>query len=199
MVSIKALKIEDIKNISTLHQIAFKNFFLTSLGYNFLKKFYTSILRSKNGIAIGAFDENNELLGFAIGAKTKNEFYKSLLKNNFTSLLFSASFNLLKQPSNIKRLLQSFLTLETSKKEFINYATLLSICVNPDKKGQKIGRLLLEAFENETLNYSKGISLTTDKYDNDYVNNFYISNNYILNNEFSQGKREMNFYIKKFK
>lgn len=198
MVTIKALKIEDIKTISTLHQIAFKNFFLTTLGYDFLIKFYTSILRSKDGIAIGAFGENNELVGFAIGAKTKNGFYKSLLKNNFTSLLFSAIFNLLKQPSNIKRLLQSFLTSETSKKEFINYATLLSICVDPDKKGQKIGKLLLEAFENETLNYSKGISLTTDKYDNDYVNNFYISNNYILNNEFSQGKREMNFYIKKF-
>ena len=68
-----------------------------------------------------------------------------------------------------------------------------------DQKGQKIGKLLLEAFENETLNYSSGISLTTDKYNNDYVNNFYVSNNYILNNEFSQGNREMNFYIKKFK
>lgn len=199
MITIKSLKTEDIKNISILHQIAFKNFFLTSLGPDFLIQFYTSILRSKDGIAIGAFDNNNKLVGFAIGANTKNGFYKSLLKNNFIPLLFSAFFNLLKQPLKIKRLLQSLLTSETSNEEFIDYATLLSICVDPDKKGQKIGKLLLEAFENETLNYSKGISLTTDKYDNDYVNNFYISNNYILNNEFSQGNREMNFYIKKFK
>ena len=199
MITIKALKIEDIKNISILHQIAFKNFFLTSLGSDFLTKFYASIFRSKDRIAIGAFNNSNELVGFAIGAKTKNGFYKSLLKNNFIPLLFSAFFNLLKQPLKIKRLLQSLLTSETSNEEFIDYATLLSICLDPDKKGQKIGKLLLEAFENETLNYSKGISLTTDKYDNDYVNNFYISNNYILNNEFSQGNREMNFYIKKFK
>lgn len=199
MITIKVLKTEDAKATAYLHQIAFKNFFLTSLGYDFLIKFYTSILRSKDGIAIGAFGENNELVGFAIGAKTKKGFYKSLLKNNFTSLLFSAIFNLLKQPLKIKRLLHSFLTSETSKEEFINYATLLSICIDPDKKGQKIGKLLLEAFENETLNYSAGISLTTDKYDNDYVNNFYVSNNYFLNNEFSQGNREMNFYIKKFK
>lgn len=199
MITLKALKTEDVKNITILHQIAFKNFFLTSLGSDFLTKFYASIFRSKDGIAIGAFDNSNELVGFAIGAKTKKGFYKSLLKNNFTPLLFSAFFNLLKQPLKIKRLLQSFLTSETSNEEFIDYATLLSICVNPDKKGQKIGKLLLEEFENETLIYSKGISLTTDKYNNDYVNNFYVSNNYILNNEFSQGNRKMNFYIKKFK
>ena len=199
MITIKALKTEDIKNVSILHQIAFKNFFLTSLGSDFLTKFYASIFRSKDGIAIGAFNNSNELVGFAIGAKTKKGFYKSLLKNNFIPLLFSAFFNLLKQPLKIKRLLQSLLTSETSNEEFIDYATLLSICVDPDKKGQKIGKLLLEAFENETLNYSKGIALTTGKYDKDYGNNFYISNNYILNNEFSQGNREMNFYIKKFK
>lgn len=199
MITIKSLKIEDVKTISIIHQIAFKNFFLTSLGSYFLKKFYASIFRSKDGIAIGAFNNDNELVGFAIGAKTKNGFYKSLLKNNFIPLLFSAVFNLLTQPHKIKRLMQSFLTSETSNEEFINYATLLSICVDPDKKGQKIGKLLLEAFENETLNYSSGISLTTDKYNNDYVNNFYVSNNYILNNEFSQGNRKMNFYIKKFK
>jgi ribosomal protein S18 acetylase RimI-like enzyme len=199
MVTIKALKIEDIKTISTLHQIAFKNFFLTTLGYDFLIKFYTSILRSKDGIAIGAFDNNNKLVGFAIGANTKNGFYKSLLKNNFIPLLFSAFFNLLKQPLKIKRLLQSFLTSETLNEEFLNYATLLSICVDPDQKGQKIGKFLLKAFENEILNSSSGISLTTDKYNNDYVNNFYLSNNYILNNEFCQGNREMNYYIKKIK
>lgn len=199
MITLKALKTEDVKNITILHQIAFKNFFLTSLGSDFLTKFYASIFRSKDGIAIGAFNNSNELVGFAIGAKTKKGFYKSLLKNNFIPLLFSAFLNLLKQPLKIKRLLQSFLTSETSNEEIIDYATLLSICVNPDKKGQKIGKLLLEEFENETLIYSKGISLTTDKYNNDYVNNFYISNNYILNNEFSQGNRKMNFYIKKFK
>jgi ribosomal protein S18 acetylase RimI-like enzyme len=199
MITIKYLKTEDVKTISILHQIAFKNFFLTSLGYDFLTKFYASIIRSKNGIALGAFDEDNKLVGFAIGAKTKNGFYRSILKNNFTSLLFSAFPNLLRQPLKIKQLLQSFLTSETLSEEFINYATLLSICVDPDKKGQKIGKLLLDSFENENLNFSSGISLTTDKYNNDYVNNFYVSNNYILNNEFSQGNRQMNFYIKKLK
>jgi hypothetical protein len=101
MITLKALKTEDVKNITILHQIAFKNFFLTSLGSDFLTKFYASIFRSKDGIAIGAFDNSNELVGFAIGAKTKKGFYKSLLKNNFIPLLFSAFFNLLKQPLKI--------------------------------------------------------------------------------------------------
>jgi ribosomal protein S18 acetylase RimI-like enzyme len=196
---IRDLNISDVSIIAEIHEKSFKEFFLTSLGFNFLTKFYASIIRSKEGIAIGAFNDNNELVGFAVGAKKKKGFYKSLLKNNFTSLLISASLNLIKQPHKIKRLLQSFLTSESSNDEYINYATLLSICVDPEKKGQKIGKLLLESFENEILNSSLGISLTTDKYNNDYVNNFYLSNNYILNNEFKQGNREMNFYIKKIK
>jgi ribosomal protein S18 acetylase RimI-like enzyme len=199
MIAIRVLKLEDTKNIAALHEMAFDNFFLTSLGSNFLSKFYGSIIKSHEGVAIGAFDDNYELLGFAIGAKTKNGFYKSLLKNNFISLCLSASKSLIKNPKNINRLVKSFLTTETSNENFLNYATLLSICINPEKKGQKIGKHLLQAFELEIIEYSNGITLTTDRLNNDYVNNFYISNNYILTNQFSQGTREMNFYIKKLK
>jgi ribosomal protein S18 acetylase RimI-like enzyme len=199
MIAIRVLKLEDTKNIAVLHKKAFDNFFLTSLGSNFLSKFYGSIIKSHAGVAIGAFDDNYELLGFAIGAKTKKGFYKSLLKNNFISLCLSASKSLIKNPKNINRLVKSFLTTETSNENFLNYATLLSICINPEKKGKKIGKHLLQAFESEIIEYSNGITLTTDRLNNDYVNNFYISNNYILTNQFSQGTREMNFYIKKLK
>jgi ribosomal protein S18 acetylase RimI-like enzyme len=199
MITIRVLKLGDTKNIAALHEMAFGNFFLTSLGNSFLCKFYTSIIKSNEGVAIGAFDDKHKLVGFAVGAKTKNGFYKSLLKNNFISLSFSASKSLLKKPTNVIRLAKSFLTTETSNENFLNYATLLSICINPDKKGQKIGKYILEAFELEINGYSDGITLTTDKLNNDYVNSFYISNNYILSASFMQGSREMNFYIKQLK
>jgi ribosomal protein S18 acetylase RimI-like enzyme len=196
---IRNLEKTDIKKVAILHNNAFQNFFLTSLGTNFLEKFYYSIIKSGNGIAIGAFDDDFQLVGFAIGAKTKSGFYKTLLKNNFISLSFSAGKNLVCNPKNINRLVKSFLTNETSNEDFLNYATLLSICVSPEKKGQKIGTYLLEAFETEIKEYSTRITLTTDRLNNDYVNNFYISNNYTLTDQFNQGKREMNFYIKKLK
>lgn len=199
MISVKVLKLEEAKNIAVLHEIAFDNFFLTSLGTKFLSKFYSSIIKSESGIALGAYDEKNELVGFAIGARKKNGFYKNILKNNLVSLSFGASTSLIKKPKNIIRIIKSFLTNETSNSEFLNYATLLSICVNPKRKGQKIGKHLLQAFESEIEDYSDGITLTTDKLNNDYVNNFYISNKYILTDQFNQGNREMNFYIKKIK
>ena len=68
---IRDLNISDVSIIAEIHEKSFKEFFLTSLGFNFLTKFYASIIRSKEGIAIGAFNDNNELVGFAIGAKKK--------------------------------------------------------------------------------------------------------------------------------
>lgn len=199
MIAVKILKLEETKNIAVLHQMAFNNFFLTSLGANFLNKFYGSIIKSENGVALGAYDEKNELVGFAIGAKEKKGFYKNILKNNFISLSLAASISLIKKPKNISRIIKAFLTTETANSDSLNYATLLSICVNPEKKGQKIGKHLLVAFESEIEKHSDGITLTTDRLSNDYVNKFYISNNYVLTDQFSQGNREMNFYIKKIK
>jgi ribosomal protein S18 acetylase RimI-like enzyme len=199
MITVRVLKLEETKNIAALHQLAFDNFFLTSLGSKFLSKFYGSIIKSHDGVAIGAYDDNNELVGFAIGARIKKGFYKTILKKNFISLSIVASTSLIKKPKNINRLIKSFLTTETSNGSFLNYASLLSICVNPEKKGQKIGKHLLLAFESEIIECSAGITLTTDKLNNDYVNNFYVSNNYILTDQFNQGNREMNFYIKKIK
>lgn len=199
MITVKVLKVEETKNIALLHQMAFNNFFLTSLGTKFLNKFYSSIIKCEKGVALGAYDGKNELVGFAIGATEKKGFYKNILKNNFISLSLAASTSLLVKPKNICRIIKAFLTTETSNNEYLNYATLLSICVNPEKKGQNIGKHLLRAFELEIEKYSDGITLTTDRLSNDYVNNFYISNNYILTDHFNQGNREMNFYTKKIK
>lgn len=199
MISVRVLEVEEIKNIAALHQMAFDNFFLTSLGTKFLSEFYGSIIKSRDGVAIGAYNEKDELVGFAIGASVKKGFYKNILKNNFISLSFAAGTTLIKKPKNIIRIIKSFLATETSNDNFLNYASLLSICVNPEKKGQKIGKHLLLAFESKIIKCSDGITLTTDKLNNDYVNNFYVSNNYILTDHFNQGNREMNFYVKKLK
>jgi ribosomal protein S18 acetylase RimI-like enzyme len=199
MITVKILELEEINNIVALHEKAFNSFFLTSLGTKFLNKFYTSVIKNNDSIAIGAFDETNQLVGFAIGAKVKNGFYKNILKKNFVSLSIAASLNLIKKPKNIQRLLKSFTSKETSNNDFQNYGTLLSICVDPNKTGQKIGQKMLVAFETEIVKYNIGITLTTDRMNNDYVNNFYLSNNYILSDHFNQGNREMNYYIKKIK
>lgn len=198
MISVKKLRKEDLEDIASIHQSAFAKFFLTSLGNSFLKMFYSSIIDSNQGISLGAFYEN-KLVGFAVGAQSKSGFYKNLLIRNFIPLALSASVNLLKSPRKIKTLIQTLLSSESAEEKYMSYATLLSICVSPEKKGQKVGKLLLEAFEIEVLKYNTGVSLTTDSLNNEYVNKFYSSNHYVLVNQYKQGKREMNFYVKKLK
>lgn len=199
MLVISKLRKEDVKCIADLHQKGFDNFFLTSLGSDFLQEFYCSIIKSSNSIAIGAFDENENLVGFAVGAKTKKGFYKELLRSNFFPLLISAAHSLFANPAKIYRLAKSFFTKETSNEDYLNSATLLSICVDPQKKGLKIGKCLLQSYETEVKKISDSITLTTDALNNHYVNSFYVSNKYVLADSFKQGNREMNFYIKKLK
>ena len=199
MLVISKLKKEDIPSVADLHQKGFDNFFLTSLGDNFLHKFYFSIIKSNKSIAIGAFDENGNLVGFAVGAKTKKGFYKELMKSNFFPLLSSAAYRLFADPTKIWRLANSFFTKESSNEDYLESSTLLSICVDPQKKGLKIGKCLLHSFETEAKNYSDLITLTTDALDNNYVNSFYVSNKYVISNYFKQGNREMNLYFKKIK
>jgi len=195
---VKELSIRDSYQMAEIHLNSFKGFFLSSLGKTFLWRFYKAILKNDKGIAIGIFYEN-KLVGFAVGAQSKSGFYKNLLIRNFIPLALSASVNLLKSPRKIKTLIQTLLSSESAEEKYMSYATLLSICVSPEKKGQKVGKLLLEAFEIEVLKYNTGVSLTTDSLNNEYVNKFYSSNHYVLVNQYKQGKREMNFYVKKLK
>lgn len=193
---ITKLSIYDAPKIAEIHLNSFKGFFLTSLGKKFLIKFYSSIIKSSQGVVIGLIYEK-ELIGFAVGAKIKKGFYKSIFINNFFSLLFSCFSNLIRKPSKIIKLIQSLLTEKNFNIDYSNSGTLLSICVSPTVSNKGFGKILLKEFEKEIFKYNNVITLTTDNINNQYVNNFYINNGYILDAEFFQGNRKMNLYIKK--
>jgi hypothetical protein len=192
---IRDLNVGDAKIVARLHKRAFNNFFLTKLGHRFLVAFYIAIFQSKDSINLGLFLDD-ELVGFAVGAKKSKSFYSNLLNRNFLKLGLSAFIPLLLNPSNIYRL---FISLTSSNGADINIkegAILLSICVDPINVAKGNGRLLLCRFEGIAFDFSDIISLTTDAVGNDSVNSFYISNGYKLHTSFYQGERKMNYYIK---
>lgn len=78
--------------------------FLTSLGFNFLKIYYSSCLKNRDTIAIGMFDENEKLNGFAIGALNASGYYKKILLNNFFRFFISLIEVVIKKPSVLVRL-----------------------------------------------------------------------------------------------
>ena len=67
--NIRKAKIEDVNEVVNIHCSAFKGFFLTSLGPQFLKFYYTCFLKSNETVTMVAVDEGR-ILGFA--ASTKN-------------------------------------------------------------------------------------------------------------------------------
>jgi len=195
---LKKLGSKDSKSIAELHERAFPSFFLTSLGREFLEKFYHSILKDSNGLAVGIF-EDEELVSFAVGAIMKEGFYKRLLYRNAFQLFFAAFPKIFRNPLLMFRLAQSFASRETIEMDISEGSRLLSICVDPSLRKKGYGRCALMEFESEVAKVSSLITLTTDAEKNDSVNKFYLSHGYALASNFFISKRKMNLYIKSFK
>ena len=162
--------------IAKIHLKSFPNFFLTTLGYSFLKTYYKSCSKSKEAISISAINQDDKkLLGFAVGCFKSEGFNKRLIFSNSLEYSYRAILLLFTKPIALIRL---FKNLEKNNDKG-NYAELLSIGVLPDKKGFGIGQNLLVKFENQVR--EKGINtitLTTDADSNDSVLRFYKKSGY---------------------
>jgi ribosomal protein S18 acetylase RimI-like enzyme len=159
--------------LADIHLIAFKDFFLTSLGRSFLQTYYKTCINEHSTIAICAVDQYNQIIGFATGTIESSGYHKKLLRNNFFQYFFSVGKMSLFNPRILIRLI-----LNIEKKSSIidkkNYAELLSIAVLPEFKGSGVGKLLLDSFENNIEKRGgKRIALTTDYDNNDPVIKFY--------------------------
>ena len=110
----KLLSVSNIDDIVQIHILSFKDFFLTSLGSEFLKIYYTSCIRYKKTIAIGIFDEKDNLTGFAIGNSDAFGYHKRILASNLFPFILISFKLFLKSPSVLLRLflnLNKFLQL----------------------------------------------------------------------------------------
>lgn len=177
--------INDAKAIAQIHEKAFKDFFLTKLGINFLNTYYKSCLQDPLTVAICVSDLNGNIMGFASGCLKSKGYHKKIFINNFFSFSFSLLKSLLLDPKILFRL---FKNLDKNKMvdDKGEYAELLSIGINPDIKGTGIGKELLLHFENEIKTRGGGeIALTTDSTNNESVINFYHKAGYELFYEFT--------------
>ena len=179
MISYRKSKISDSNQISKIHLKSFPNFFLTTLGYSFLKTYYRSCAKSKEAISICAIDQDDKkLLGFAVGCFNSAGFNKRLIFSNSLEYTYRAILLFLTKPIALIRLYKN-LAKNNDKDDKGNYAELLSIGVSPDQNGFGIGQNLLVKFENQVR--KKGINtitLTTDADSNDSVLRFYKKSGY---------------------
>lgn len=195
---IRDLKISDVSKIAEVHAESFKDFFLTSLGKQFLETYYTACIKNKTSIGVGLFGNDGSLNGFATGTSQSLGYHKKLLLQNIFPFFKSLLFVSLSRPNVIFRLFKN-INKKSNVVDDKKYAELLSIAILPSLKGSGYGKVLLDEFEKKVKrdNASK-IALTTDYNDNDNVIKFYNKSGYEIYYDFiAYPNRQMYKLIKK--
>ena len=147
MISYRKSKVSDSNQIAKIHLKSFPKFFLTTLGYSFLKTYYRSCAKSKEAISICAIDQDDKkLLGFAVGCLNSKGFNKRLIFPRSLEYSYRAILLLFTKPIALIRLFKN-LAKNNDKDDKGNYAELLSIGVLPDQSGLGIGQNLLINFK----------------------------------------------------
>ena len=177
--NIRIATFEDVEGIVRIHQVSFEKFFLTSLGERFLRLYYSSFIKSGEGVVYCA-ESDNKIIGFSACSYVSNGFNARLIKKNLIKYGIETLRLLVNNPKAVIRLVRNL--NKESKEDGINdkgqYAELYSIAIDPQCQGSGIGKLLLTITEANVKNHNTKISLTTDYYNNEKTIGFYHSLGY---------------------
>jgi ribosomal protein S18 acetylase RimI-like enzyme len=196
MINVRAIQQQDLDNVVEVHLKAFQGFFLSFLGFAFLKEFYAGILRDLTGIHYLA-EIDGKIQGLVTGTTQPAGFYSRLLAQRWWAFGLAALPHVVKNPHIVPRLLRAF-QKSAENASLKDTATLMSIAVLPEAQGGGMGKALVEAFLAEA--HRRGcayVNLTTDAVNNEAVNAFYRRQGFRLVRTFeTPEKRLMNEYIK---
>ena len=178
MITIQKVSDKDLNDIVKIHNQAFPDFFLTSLGEGFLKLYYRSLLNSPEGILLISKSDDN-IIGFCAGTMLSAGFNTRLIKKNLLSYIGQGVKLLFTHPVRIWHLYKNLSKENPDVGDKGEYAELLSIGVDPNKQGVGAGKKMLIALEEEVkARGGSKLSLTTDFENNEKAVGFYHSLGY---------------------
>lgn len=192
---IRPMVLSDLEEMVEIHLKSFPRFFLSFLGWEFLKLLYKNILKDPDGIVLVAPSAGG-IQGFVAGVICQKWFYQRLVQEDKWAFAIAALGALLKRPSIAPRLIRAL-----RKPDEVGHATaeasLMSIAVRPEMEGNGVGQQLVEAFCKALQ--ERGVSslcLTTDKDNNERVNRFYQKIGFHISRSFLTPEgRAMNEYV----
>lgn len=173
---IRTARKDEYKTIAQLHKEIFPDFFMTSLGKDYLIGHYMCVLRHPDTICIVA-DDDGILNGFVLGRVDAKNGLKKVIKAypfRFSILGLKVLF---KKPASLVRVIRN-ITKKGGKMVADNqdYAEIGLIGVLPGVKRTGLGHKLFETFCKRAVeNGAKRVSLTTDYYNNELVLNSYYN------------------------
>ena len=95
-------QVRAIESLISLHQAAFPDFFLTSLGPAFLRLLYDGFIMHPKGICLVAEEQGN-VVGFAAGTINPDGFFSALLRRQAFRFAMAAVPGLLRNPFFVAR------------------------------------------------------------------------------------------------
>lgn len=178
MIEIRRASATDIERIVAVHNAAFKDFFLTSLGRRFLALYYRSVMNHPRGVLLVSVNGEG-VIGFCAGTMLSAGFNSSLIKSNFSAYAIEGMRLLFTNPASLWHLFKNISKEDSNVGDKGEYAELLSIGVDPNVQRNGAGKAMLLALEEE-VKKRKGqqLSLTTDYNDNEKAIGFYRSLGY---------------------
>lgn len=178
MMIIRKATINDIDTIVEIHLNAFEGFFLTSLGAEFLRFYYSCFVRSNETVTMIA-EENGVIYGFSASSKFCKGFNSRLIKSNLIAFGLLSFKLLLIKPISLLRLVKNLSKKGENVIDNEDYAELYSIGVCKSAQGKGVGKMLL--LKSEQVMKEEGVtrvSLTTDFDNNEQAVGFYHSMGY---------------------
>ena len=178
MMIIRKATINDVDTIVEIHLNAFEGFFLTSLGAEFLRFYYSCFVRSNETVTMIA-EENGVIYGFSVSSKFCKGFNSRLIKSNLIAFGLLSFKLLLIKPISLLRLVKNLSKKGENVIDNEDYAELYSIGVCKSAQGKGVGKMLL--LKSEQVMKEEGVtrvSLTTDFDNNEQAVGFYHSMGY---------------------
>ena len=162
MIDIRQASQKDVAAIVAIHQDAFKDFFLTSLGSQFLTTYYSCFVNSKETVAMCA-EEDGRLFGFSAATSVSKGFNSRLIKANAVRFSVVALKMLFTNPAALVRLVKNFTKKNDEVEDTEDYGELYSIGVSTSCQGKGVGKMLITATESELSNWGGKISLSYNR------------------------------------
>jgi ribosomal protein S18 acetylase RimI-like enzyme len=188
----------DVPGIVNVHREAFPEFFLTTLGERFLRRFYRALVSDEAALCFVGHIQG-KVCGFVVGPLEPAGFFRKLLLREGVGFILDAIPALLRRPWFVARRLWRGAGYRGETPPLRARAVLVSsIAVSPAATGSGIAIELLAAFcEAAQQRGASCVYLLTDRDYNVAANRFYTKAGFVVETEIARSDgRAMNRYVR---